>query len=60
MSFERKNRVFIGGITEDIRKEEIEKEFGKYGKLNSVWVAQNPVCFPTSPSSCAIHSSYLS
>ncbi len=45
MTIDRKNRVFIGGITEDIRKDEIEKEFEKYGKLTSVWVAQNPPGF---------------
>ena len=36
MTYDRKNRVFIGGITEDIQKDEIEKEFNKYGKLTSV------------------------
>lgn len=45
MTIDRKNRVFIGGISESIRKDEIEKEFGKYGKLTSVWVAQNPPGF---------------
>jgi RNA recognition motif-containing protein len=39
---DRKNRVFIGGITESVRKDELEKEFEKFGKLTSVWVAQNP------------------
>ncbi|RWS09521.1 alternative splicing factor SRp20/9G8-like protein [Dinothrombium tinctorium] len=38
-------RVFIGGISGDVTKEQIEREFGKYGKLNSVWVAQNPPGF---------------
>lgn len=45
MTVDRKNRVFIGGITDNISKDEIEKEFSKYGKLNSVWVAQNPPGF---------------
>lgn len=45
MTFDRKNRVFIGGITDDIRKDEIEKEFSKFGKLISVWVAANPPGF---------------
>ena len=40
-----KHRVFIGGISGDVSKDAIEKEFAKYGKLSSVWVAQNPPGF---------------
>lgn len=40
-----KHRVFIGGISGDVSKDAIEKEFGKFGKLSSVWVAQNPPGF---------------
>ena len=40
-----KHRVFLGGISGDVSKDAIEKEFGKYGKLSSVWVAQNPPGF---------------
>lgn len=40
-----RHRVFIGGISAEVSKDEIEKELGKYGKLNSVWVAQNPPGF---------------
>lgn len=40
-----KHRVFVGGISGDVSKDAIEKEFGKYGKLSSVWVAQNPPGF---------------
>lgn len=40
-----KHRVFIGGISSDVSKDAIEKEFGKFGKLSSVWVAQNPPGF---------------
>lgn len=39
-----KNRVFIGGIGRT-QKEEIEREFGRFGKLTKVWVAQNPPGF---------------
>lgn len=42
---ERKNRVFIGGISDRIQKEDIEREFGRFGKLTNVWVAQNPPGF---------------
>ncbi|OTF80370.1 RNA binding domain containing protein, partial [Euroglyphus maynei] len=42
---ERRNRVFIGGIGDRITKEDIETEFGRYGKLTNVWVAQNPPGF---------------
>src|SRR5699024_2242752 len=45
MSMERKNRVFIGGISDRIQKEDIEREFGQFGKLTNVWVAQNPPGF---------------
>ncbi|CAG2182308.1 unnamed protein product, partial [Oppiella nova] len=30
MDSDRKNRVFIGGITESVRKDELEKEFEKF------------------------------
>lgn len=40
-----RNRVFIGGISSSTSKDEIEREFSKYGRLNSVWVAQNPPGF---------------
>lgn len=45
MTVERKNRVFIGGISDRIQKEDIEKEFCRFGKLTNVWVAQNPPGF---------------
>lgn len=44
MTYSR-NRVFIGGISSSTSKDEIEREFAKYGRLNSVWVAQNPPGF---------------
>ncbi|XP_076361882.1 uncharacterized protein LOC143252909 isoform X2 [Tachypleus tridentatus] len=42
---DRGTRVFVGGLTEDIQKEDLEMEFSKVGKLLSVWVAQNPPGF---------------
>lgn len=38
-------RVFIGGLEGPITKEDIETEFSKFGKLESVWIAQNPPGF---------------
>ncbi|KAM3958473.1 repressor splicing factor 1 isoform 1-T2 [Aphomia sociella] len=38
-------RVYVGGLVEGIKKEDLEREFDKYGKLNSVWVALNPPGF---------------
>ena len=38
-------RVFVGGINGDVSKDNIEREFGKFGKLSNVWVAQNPPGF---------------
>ena len=33
------NRVYVGNILENVKKEDLEVEFAKYGKLQSVWVA---------------------
>lgn len=41
----RGTRVYVGGLTNEVTKEEIETEFERYGKLNSVWVALNPPGF---------------
>lgn len=38
-------RVYVGGLTDTIKKEDLETEFEKYGKLNSVWVAFKPPGF---------------
>lgn len=38
-------RVFIGGLEGPVTKEDIEGEFTKFGKLDNVWVAQNPPGF---------------
>ncbi|KAJ8986055.1 hypothetical protein NQ317_003348 [Molorchus minor] len=44
-SADRGTRVYVGGLTDSIKKEDLEGEFEKYGKLNSVWVAFNPPGF---------------
>lgn len=38
-------RVYVGGLTDSVKKEDLELEFEKFGKLNSVWVAFNPPGF---------------
>ncbi|XP_060531919.1 RNA-binding protein Rsf1-like [Cylas formicarius] len=38
-------RVYVGGLDNNIKKEDLETEFEKYGKLNNVWVAFNPPGF---------------
>lgn len=38
-------KVYVGNLGENGRKEEIEKEFEKFGRLNDVWVARNPPGF---------------
>lgn len=45
MSQERGTRVYVGNLTDSVKKEDLEDEFTKYGKLNSVWVALNPPGF---------------
>ena len=36
------NRVFIGGISSTVSKDDIGNEFGKFGKLRSIWLASKP------------------
>ena len=38
-------KVYVGDLGEHGRKEEIEKEFQKFGRLHDVWVARNPPGF---------------
>jgi len=42
---DRGTRVYVGNLNDSIKKEDLEGEFTKYGKLNSVWVALNPPGF---------------
>ncbi|XP_028968738.1 uncharacterized protein LOC100904155 [Galendromus occidentalis] len=42
---QNQNRIFVGGISESIQKEDLESVFSKYGRLTNVWVAQNPPGF---------------
>lgn len=38
-------RVYVGGLNDGVKKEDLEGEFEKFGKLLSVWVAFNPPGF---------------
>lgn len=38
-------RVYVGGLLDSVKKEDLEREFSKYGKLSNVWVAWNPPGF---------------
>ena len=38
-------KVYVGGLTRNSSKEEVERAFGHYGKLKSVFVARNPPGF---------------
>lgn len=35
--------VFLGDLSRDATKEEVEKTFSYYGKLRSVWLSRNPL-----------------
>ena len=38
-------RVYVGGLNDTIKKEDLQTQFEKFGKLNKVWVAFNPPGF---------------
>lgn len=44
-SSDRGARVYVGGLDDNIKKEDLEGEFEKFGKLNNVWIALNPPGF---------------
>ena len=37
--------MYVGNLGENGRKDELEKEFKRFGKLHDVWVARNPPGF---------------
>jgi len=41
----RGTRVYVGGLDENTKKEDLEYHFNKFGKLSNVWVAYNPPGF---------------
>lgn len=41
----RTYKVYVGNLGDNGRKEEIEREFEKFGRLHDVWVARNPPGF---------------
>ncbi|KAG5676516.1 hypothetical protein PVAND_006345 [Polypedilum vanderplanki] len=45
MTSERGTRVYVGNLTDKVKKEQLEEEFTRFGKLNSVWLAHNPPGF---------------
>lgn len=45
MGDQRGTRVYVGNLSDKIKKDDLEGEFTKYGKLNSVWIAFNPPGF---------------
>ena len=42
---DRECRVHVGDLGIDCSKTEIEHAFGRFGKLDEVWLARNPPCF---------------
>jgi len=38
-------KVYVGGLPRDASRDELERSFGYYGKLNNVFVARNPPGF---------------
>lgn len=38
----RTYKVYVGNLGDNGRKEEIEREFEKFGRLHDVWVACTP------------------
>jgi len=45
MGDDRGTRVYVGNLTDKVKKEQLEEEFTRFGKLNSVWIAHNPPGF---------------
>ncbi|XP_043270940.1 RNA-binding protein Rsf1 isoform X2 [Venturia canescens] len=45
MTPEGYTRVYVGGLNDKIKKDDLQMEFEKFGKLNKVWMAFNPPGF---------------
>lgn len=41
----RPTSIFVGGLGADIQREDLEREFNKFGTMNKIWVARNPPGF---------------
>lgn len=39
------SRVYVGGLTAETQKQELEDTFSKFGRLETVWVARQPPGF---------------
>ena len=39
------SKVYVGGLTQNASKDEIEEAFERYGRLRNVFVARNPPGF---------------
>lgn len=37
-----RNKVYVGGLTDAVEKDEIESVFRKYGPVKNSWIAKNP------------------
>ena len=38
-------KVYVGGLLEDVKKDDIMRVFERYGSIDDVWVARNPYVF---------------
>lgn len=38
-------RVYVGGLPQDISERDLEEKFGRHGRLRNVWVARKPPGF---------------
>lgn len=38
-------KVYIGGLSEDTNKYDLEDAFGRYGRVKAVWIARRPPGF---------------
>ena len=38
-------RIYVGGITDDVHKDEVEEACRKFGDVVDIWIARNPSGF---------------